>query len=157
MTNTSQAVAPASIYEFLEAIKAARGAEPLTERERHALRHPPQDYKLDPEEAEKDGYFSGRGRVDIKQFGAFVLKNNELRVANIEQAISSIRDKIALPIERIERLGREIAPLREIPDALAALLDLGRDPPAAICADKFEAAAKRIAADAQRNQRARII
>jgi hypothetical protein len=158
MSNISPApVAPTSIYEFLDAIKFARGADPITERQRHALRNPPADYRLDPAEAEQDGYFSGRGRIDAKTYAAFVLKNHDARVAHIEAAIAALRDGIALPIERIERLGREIAPLREIPAALAAILDCSATVAPAAAADRFEAAAKKIAASAARNTRARII
>ena len=107
MPTTTQAVAPASIYEFLESIGAARGVEPLTERQRYALRHPPEGFKLDPAEAERDGYFSGRGRVDNKLFAAFILRNHETRVAHIESAIGALRDKIALPLERIQRIPRD--------------------------------------------------
>jgi hypothetical protein len=154
---TSTLSAPVARYEFLAAITTARGAEPITARQRYALLNPPNDCDLDPAEAEKDGYFSGRGQIDNKVFGAFVLKNHELRVAHIASAIEAIRDNQALSVERIERLGREIAALREIPAALAAILDCGAAVPPAIAADRFEAAAKRIAADAARNTRARII
>jgi hypothetical protein len=158
MSNDTLApTAPVSFLEFRDAIAAARGASPITERQRHALENPPAHYVIDELDAERDGYFGCRGRTDTRAFAAFILKNHDLRVGNIEEAVASLRDKQALSVERIEWLGREIAPLREIPAALAALLDLGRDPPAAIAADRFEAAAKRIATEAQRNQRARSI
>ena len=86
-----------------------------------------------------------------------MLTNHRSRRVHIEAAVAGLRDKIALPLERIERLGREIAALRSVPDELAALLDLGRNTPPGIAADRFESAALRIATEAQRNTRARVI
>ena len=159
MTNISGAhVAPVSQYDFLAAIGASREAEPLTPRQKFALEHPPQGVTIRDEDAQRDGFFASRhGRVDLYLYADFMRKNNENRVAFVEAAIETLRSKSALPIERVERLAREIAALRSVPDELAALLDCQCDPPPNIAADRLESALKKIATEAQRNQRARVI
>ncbi len=157
-SNTLAPVAPVTPYDFLQAIGACREATPLTPRQRYALEHPPSGVTIRDEDAQRDGFFASRnGRVDLHLYAAFVRKNNENRVAHIASAIEAIRDRQALSIERVERLGREIAALRSVPDELSSILDLQRDPPPHVAADRFEQTMKTVAANVARNTRARII
>ena len=46
MTTTTQAhVAPVTTYDFVDALKAARGTEDLSPRQRHALENPPASFR----------------------------------------------------------------------------------------------------------------
>ena len=47
MTTTTQAhVAPVTTYDFVDALKAARGTEDLSPRQRHALENPPASFRV---------------------------------------------------------------------------------------------------------------
>jgi hypothetical protein len=156
-TDHKAPAAPVTTFDFLDALKAARLAEKLTERQRYALENPPTSFRVDETDAAADGYFSGRGRIDVREYAGFLLANHRTRRAHTEAAIEALRNKSALSVERIERLGREIANLRAVPDELALALEMPADPPRARAADRFEALLKIYATNAARNQRARIV
>jgi hypothetical protein len=142
MTTTMQAVAPVSNFDFADAIRATRGAEPLSPRHLDALNRPPASFVVDEAVAASDGFHGLRGRIDIFQYADFILARHAERRAVVERAIELLRSKAAPPIDEIERIARKIAELRPIPNALAAALEMPADPPRSRAADRFESLMK---------------
>jgi hypothetical protein len=158
MTNISPApVAPITFGDLADAIRAARGAEPLSPRQRHALGRPPASFVVDESTAAADGFHGCRGRIDVFEYATFLLARHAERLAVVERAIEVLRTKAALPIDQIESLARKIAGLKPIPDTLADALEMLRDPPRSRAADRFESLMKIYASNAARNQRVRIV
>jgi hypothetical protein len=149
--------APITFGDLADAIRAARGAEPISPRQRHALENPPSSFAVDESTAAADGFHGCRGRIDVFEYCDFLLARHAERLAVVERAIELLRNKAVLPIDEIESIARKIAGVKPIPGALASALEMPSDPPRARAADRLEALLKIYASNAARNQRVRIV
>jgi len=141
-SETLAPVAPVTFADLADALRAARGAEPLSPRHLDSLNRPPASFVVDELDAERDGYLSGRGRLDVRDYTRFLLDRHAERRAVVARTIEALRTKAALPLGEIESLARRIMDLRPIPDELAAALEMPSDPPRSRCADRAESLLK---------------
>ena len=135
--------APVTFSDVIDAIRASRIAEKLSLRHLAALRRPPANFQVRPDEAERDGFHASRyGAVDVFEYASWLLERHAERLAVVERAVELLMQKAALSSSEIESLARKIAEVSPIPDTLADALEMPRDPPRSRAADQLESLLK---------------
>jgi len=140
---------------FDAALREARGADVLSEPHRRILENPSSTIVVASALA-ADFNFIG-DNINTHDFCAFVLKNHDARVRDVDAAVTMLLDDTSLDASAITSLANKIAALPSLPRRLAQALQLGEHASATLGAERLAAALRSNARGSRSHENLRII